>query len=93
MVKSEMIERGLYADDDGRIFDAYGNEYRDEDGQVCFLTKGELKVNKEIKALDEIAGILLDAQHSEKMVDTTDGEVLNLIYAVMDKYTKEIKNA
>lgn len=34
-----------------------------------------------------------DAQHSEKMVDTTDGEVLDLIYAVMDKYTKEIKNA
>lgn len=50
-------------------------------------------MNKEIKALDEIAGILLDAQHSEKMVDTTDGEVLDLIYAVMDKYTKEIKNA
>ncbi len=54
---------------------------------------GELKVNKETKALDEIAGILLDAQHSEKMVDTTDGEVLDLIYAVMDKYTKEIQNA
>ena len=50
-------------------------------------------MNKETKALDEIAGILLDAQHSEKMVDTTDGEVLDLIYAVMDKYTKEIKNA
>ena len=39
MTENEMIERGLYADDDGRIFDAHGNEYRDEDGQVCFLTK------------------------------------------------------
>ena len=43
MDKDEMLERGLYADEDGRIFDAYGNEYRDENGQVCFLTEGELK--------------------------------------------------
>ena len=60
---------------------------------ITALTRGELKVNKETKVLDEIAGILLNAQHSEKMVDTTDGEVLDLIYAVMDKYTKEIENA
>ena len=46
-------------------------------------------MNKEIKTLDEIARILLDAQCSEKMENTTDGEVLTLIYAVMDKYIRE----
>ena len=51
-----------------------------------------MKHTKEIKVLDEIAGILLDAQHSEKMANANDGEVLNLIYAVMDKYTKDMKN-
>ena len=37
MSESEMIERGLYANEDGLIFDQCGNEYRNEDGCCCYL--------------------------------------------------------
>lgn len=37
MNKSEMLERGFTTDGYGKIIDDYGNEYRNENGQVEFL--------------------------------------------------------
>lgn len=36
MLIQEINERGLSVDDDGRVLDEFGNEYRDESGQVCY---------------------------------------------------------
>lgn len=34
-----MLERGFTANESGKIIDDMGNEYRDEQGQVCYLKK------------------------------------------------------
>ncbi|MCD6434972.1 MAG: hypothetical protein J7L15_01070 [Clostridiales bacterium] len=39
----ELQERGLTVEEDGHIFDQFGNEYRDKNGCCCFLTPQELK--------------------------------------------------
>ncbi|MFW6173487.1 MAG: hypothetical protein ACOC5T_07075 [Elusimicrobiota bacterium] len=39
MKKSEMIERGFTADKHGKIIDDYGNEYRNESGEIEYLEK------------------------------------------------------
>ena len=31
----EVIERGLNVDENGKVLDEFGNEYRDENGLVC----------------------------------------------------------
>ena len=41
MTYAEMIERDLYANEYGLIFDSYGNEYRDENGCCCYLIESE----------------------------------------------------
>jgi hypothetical protein len=43
MSEQEMMERDLQVDDKGRIIDQFGNEYRDENGYVCYLKKGNIK--------------------------------------------------
>ena len=67
MTENEMVERGLYADDDGRIFDAYGNEYRDEDGQVCFLTKDIAMTKAEV--IEKIVAWLQDEVANTDMTE------------------------
>ena len=34
MKLSELIERGLKVNDNGLVFDGWGNEYRNEDGSI-----------------------------------------------------------
>jgi hypothetical protein len=55
MRESEMIERGFSADEHGKILDDYGNEYRNEDGEVEFLEKDKdyIEISKYIKLLKE----------------------------------------
>lgn len=50
----ELKERGFTIDEDKRVIDDAGNEYRDEKGEVCFL-EGEFtmcpKCHKPIKSV------------------------------------------
>jgi hypothetical protein len=48
MTLEEMIERGLQTDKYGRVLDEYGNEYRDEDGCVCYIERKKNDSNKEV---------------------------------------------
>lgn len=41
MKMSEVLERGLNVDENGKVLDEYGHEYRDEKGMVCFVTEDE----------------------------------------------------
>jgi hypothetical protein len=33
----EVVERGLLVDENGKVLDEFGNEYRGEDGCVCYV--------------------------------------------------------
>jgi hypothetical protein len=48
MRKEEMIERGFSADDNRKILDDFGNEYRNEDGEIEFLEKTDEELFEEI---------------------------------------------
>jgi len=39
MKLTDIIERGLSVNKDGKVLDEYGNEYRNEEGSVEFLEK------------------------------------------------------
>jgi hypothetical protein len=41
MTMDEVLERGLSLDDSGRVLDEFGNEYRDENGMVCYVEGDE----------------------------------------------------
>jgi len=41
MTKDEIVERGFSVDEDGRVLDNFGNEYRDEEGCCCFIEDDE----------------------------------------------------
>lgn len=41
MTMAEVEERGLNVDENGRVLDEFGNEYRDESGCVCYINEGE----------------------------------------------------
>lgn len=43
MKMEEIIERGFSIDVNGKILDDYGNEYRDENGEVSFIECGDNK--------------------------------------------------
>ena len=40
MTMSEVLERGFTVDENGKVLDEFGHEYRDEQGMVCYI-KGE----------------------------------------------------
>jgi hypothetical protein len=42
MDMSEVVERGFTVAEDGRVLDEYGNEYRDEEGMVCYVNEGSV---------------------------------------------------
>lgn len=37
MNMNEVIERGLSVDENGKVLDEYGHEYRNEEGMVCYV--------------------------------------------------------
>lgn len=37
----EVVERGLNVDENGKILDEFGNEYRDEHGLVCYVKENQ----------------------------------------------------
>jgi hypothetical protein len=37
----EVVERGLNVDENGKVLDEFGNEYRDENGLVCYVEESE----------------------------------------------------
>lgn len=37
----EVVERGLSITEEGRVLDEYGNEYRDENGEFCWVELNE----------------------------------------------------
>lgn len=37
MSVDEVNERGLSIDEDGKVLDEFGNEYRNEEGMVCYV--------------------------------------------------------
>jgi hypothetical protein len=37
----EVVERGLNVDENGKVLDEFGNEYRDENGLVCYVGESE----------------------------------------------------
>jgi|TARA_B110000211_G_C14054605_1_gene542762 hypothetical protein len=41
MTADEVAERGLLIDENGKVLDEFGNEYRDESGCVCYINEGE----------------------------------------------------
>jgi hypothetical protein len=41
MEMSEVIERGLNVDENGKVLDEFGNEYRNEEGMVCYVEDEE----------------------------------------------------
>jgi hypothetical protein len=41
MKKSELIERGFSTDENGKVLDNFGNEYRNENGCIEYLEKNE----------------------------------------------------
>lgn len=41
MDMTEVLERGLSVDENGKVLDEFGNEFRNEDGCVCYVAKGE----------------------------------------------------
>lgn len=40
MEMDEVIERGLSVDENGKVLDEFGNEYRNEEGMVCYVKGG-----------------------------------------------------
>jgi len=41
MEMSEVMERGLNVDENGKVLDEFGNEYRNEEGMVCYVEDEE----------------------------------------------------
>lgn len=41
MTENEMVERGLYANENGLVLDSDGNEYRDEQGCISYVDKNQ----------------------------------------------------
>lgn len=41
MERTEVEERGLLIDENGKVLDEFGNEYRNEDGCVCYVIDEE----------------------------------------------------
>jgi len=41
MKMSEVIERGLSVDENGKVLDEFSNEYRNEEGMVCYIEDEE----------------------------------------------------
>lgn len=37
MSLDEIVERGFSVDENGKVLDEFGHEYRDEQGCVCYL--------------------------------------------------------
>jgi len=49
MKLKEFIERGLLLDNNGKVFDEYGNEYRDENGEMQYLEEDDYVIREIIE--------------------------------------------
>jgi hypothetical protein len=68
MTADEVAERGLLIDENGKVLDEFGNEYRDESGCVCYIKRGNDM---------QVEDILLDAQDAFFEFDEENGNIFD----------------